>query len=205
MIGRRKVIAVAGAATLARPLAARAEPAVSGFFFANGVGIHYLVQGSAGAPVVLIHGWGLSARLNWEVPGIMAALARNHRVIALDLPGYGSSDKPATPEAYGAAWSEDIGRLLDHLAIGKAHIVGWSMGGMVTLKFAVDYPDRVLSGTLTGMGLMPQGGAMQQTWTRRPDLASRSVANVVVASGMARHRPLGRVRPDVCANKLCEY
>lgn len=110
----------------------------------------------------------------------MAALARTHRVVALDLPGYGDSDKPATPEAYGAQWSEDVGRLLDHLAIGKAHIVGFSMGGIVALKFAVDHPDRMLTGTLVGMGLLQQGGAMQQFWAHRHDLASHSVADLAL-------------------------
>jgi pimeloyl-ACP methyl ester carboxylesterase len=110
----------------------------------------------------------------------MTALARNHRVVALDLPGFGGSDKPETPDAYGVHWSEDVLRLLDHLKIGKAHIVGFSMGGMVTLKFAVDHPDRMLSGTLVGMGLLLQGGANQEDLAREHDPAERSMAELAL-------------------------
>ena len=176
MIGRRTFVAVGGAATLAWPLTATAT---SAFFSANGVKIHYLAQGS-GPPVVLIHGLDGSAEGTWEMSGIMAALARTHRVVALDLPGFGNSDKPATPDAYGVQWSEDVLRLLNHLAIGKAHIVGFSMGGIVAVKFAVDHPDRMLTGTLVGMGLLQEGGVMQQFWAHRHDQASRSVADLAL-------------------------
>jgi pimeloyl-ACP methyl ester carboxylesterase len=178
-LGRRKVVAAAGAATLARLPTARAEAATSAFFSVNGVRIHYLVKGG-GSPVVLIHGRDSSAERTWETPGTMAALARTHRVLAIDLPGYGSSDKPTTPEAYGVQWSEDVLRLLDYLAIQKAHIVGYSMGGIVTLKFAVDHHDRMLTGTLVGMGLLEQGGAEQRSWAQRPDQASRRVAELAL-------------------------
>lgn len=56
-------------------------------------------------------------------------------------------------------WVEDIVLLLDRLNIGKVHIVGYSMGGIVALKFIAEHPDRVLSGILGGMGWLPQGAA----------------------------------------------
>jgi pimeloyl-ACP methyl ester carboxylesterase len=179
VIGRRKIVAIARAATLAWPLAAHARSASSSFFSVNGVKIHYLELGS-GSPVVLIHGLDSSAEGSWQEPGVMAALARNHRVVALDLPGYGSSDKPATGEAYGIQWSEDVGRLLDHLVIDRAHIVGYSMGAIVALKFAVDHPDRMLTGTLVGMGLLPQGSARQQGWAHRHGPAASGVADLAL-------------------------
>jgi serine-type D-Ala-D-Ala carboxypeptidase len=52
--------------------------------------------------------------------------------------------------------------LLDQLNIKKAHIVGYSMGGIVALKFISEHPDRVLSGTLGGMGWLPEGGGLQK-------------------------------------------
>jgi predicted alpha/beta-fold hydrolase len=119
----------------------------SQMFDARGVEIHYLVAGS-GEPVVLIHGLYSSARINWQLPGIIAALAEHHQVIALDLPGYGLSDRPAAPDAYGLQWIEDIALLLDRLNIQTAHFVGYSMGGIVALRFIADHPKRVLSGTL---------------------------------------------------------
>jgi pimeloyl-ACP methyl ester carboxylesterase len=135
----------------------------SGFFEADGVRIHYLVAGS-GEPVVLIHGLGSSAEVTWQWPGTLAALAARHRVVALDLPGHGRSDKPERKEAYGLQMIEDVVRLLDHLDIRKAHVVGYSMGGMVALKLVAEHPDRVLSATLGGMGWLQEGGQLQWVW-----------------------------------------
>jgi triacylglycerol esterase/lipase EstA (alpha/beta hydrolase family) len=136
-------------------------------FEANGVKIRYFVEGD-GEPVVLIHGLYSSADLNWKIPGTVTMLAKNHKVIALDLPGHGGSDKPEKEEAYGAQMSEDVILLLDHLKIKKAHIVGYSLGGMITLKLIADHPDRVLSGTLCGMGWMKEGSPLQKFWEKIP-------------------------------------
>jgi pimeloyl-ACP methyl ester carboxylesterase len=130
-------------------------------FDANGVKIVYSVQGK-GEPVVLIHGWLSSAGINWALPGISALLAKNYQVIALDVRGHGLSDKPAKVEAYGPELVEDIVRLLDHLKIKKAHIVGYSMGGIITAKFLAKHPDRTLSGTLGGAGWLREGSLEQK-------------------------------------------
>src|SRR5437763_12588761 len=79
--------------------AVAAEP-VAGSFDAHGVAIHYTVRGS-GEPVVLVHGLLASGFLNWDLPGVTAAIAKDHRVITLDLPGHGASGKPEKAEAYG--------------------------------------------------------------------------------------------------------
>jgi pimeloyl-ACP methyl ester carboxylesterase len=133
-----------------------AEPA-AGTFDANGVKIRYFVHGE-GEPVVLIHGLFASAWLNWELPGITTAIAKDHQVIALDLPAYGGSDKPEKPEAYGPQLAEDVVLLLDHLNIKKAHFVGYSLGGMITMKLLTLHPERVLSATVGGMGWVQEGG-----------------------------------------------
>ncbi len=119
-------------------------------FDSSGVQIHYVVAGQ-GEPVVLIHGLNASAEVNWGLPGVIAELAKDHQVIALDLRGHGRSDKPRNEDAYGVAIVEDVVRLLDHLHIKRAHIVGYSLGGMVAMKFMVMHPERVLSGTLGGL------------------------------------------------------
>jgi pimeloyl-ACP methyl ester carboxylesterase len=126
-------------------------------FDSRGTKITYFVQGK-GEPVVLIHGWLSSAGINWALPGTSALLARDYQVIALDVRGHGLSDKPMKEEAYGPELVEDIVRLLDHLKIKKAHIVGYSMGGIIAGNFIAKHPDRVLSGTLGGMGWMKAGG-----------------------------------------------
>ena len=140
-----------------------AAPPASLSFDANGVKIHYLLHGT-GEPVVLIHGLYSSAAINWQWPGTLAALARNHLVIALDLPGHGRSDKPDNRAAYGLQMVEDVIQLLDRLNIKAAHIVGYSMGGIVALKLIADHPDRAVSGTLGGMGWLREGSTLQKVW-----------------------------------------
>ena len=134
-----------------------------GKFQAGDVKIAYVMRG-AGTPVVLIHGWLSSAGINWQLPGTMALLARDYQVIALDVRGHGLSDKPTREEAYGEELVQDIVRLLDHLEIEKAHIVGYSMGGVIAANFITKHPYRVLSGTLCGMGWLKAGGVAQHAF-----------------------------------------
>ncbi len=142
------------------------EPA-SRTFDAKGVRLHYLVAGK-GEPVVLIHGLHSSADINWRLTGVFGELAQDHTVIALDLPGHGRSDKPGDDQAYGLQVVEDVVLLLDSLKIKKAHIVGYSAGGMVALKFLAQHPERALSGTIGGMGWLRQGSRLQAFWERIP-------------------------------------
>ncbi|HOZ45322.1 MAG TPA: alpha/beta hydrolase [Candidatus Hydrogenedentes bacterium] len=109
----------------------------------DGVRIHYTDEGE-GEPVVLIHGLAVNADLNWRWPGLTEALARDYRVIALDNRGHGLSDAPDDAAQYGEEQVKDVIRILDRLGIEKAHIVGYSMGGFMTLKLAMEYPDRVI-------------------------------------------------------------
>jgi pimeloyl-ACP methyl ester carboxylesterase len=95
--------------------------------------------------------------MNWDLPGTTSLLAKDHQVITMDVRGHGKSDKPKKEDAYGPELVEDVVRLLDHLKIEKAHIVGYSMGGIIAGNFIVKHPDRVLSGTLGGMGWVKKG------------------------------------------------
>jgi pimeloyl-ACP methyl ester carboxylesterase len=135
------------------PAVGRAE---EGFFDSNGVKIHYVVEGQ-GEPVLLIHGFTANVQSNWAAPGVIKALARDYRVIALDNRGHGKSDKPHDPKQYGTEMVEDPVRLLDHLKIDKAHVVGYSMGATIACKLLVTHPDRLLSVTLGGSGGYREG------------------------------------------------
>jgi pimeloyl-ACP methyl ester carboxylesterase len=137
------------------------KPVISNFE-SKGTKIVYFVQGT-GEPVVLIHGWLSSAGINWALPGISNLLANDYQVIALDVRGHGLSDKPTKEEAYGPELVEDVVRLMDHLKIEKAHIVGYSMGGIIAGNFIARHPDRVLSGMLGGMGWLKEGD-VAQSW-----------------------------------------
>ena len=144
--------------------------------------MRYTIEGK-GEPVVLIHGHYANAQMNWRGPGIIKALARNYQVIALDVRGHGGSGKPKDEEAYGVQMAEDVILLLDHLKIQKAHLVGYSMGGMITMKLLTRHPDRVRSAILGGMGWLSQDSLLQHFWTQLPP-------------------PKGSVTPSTCVRSL---
>jgi pimeloyl-ACP methyl ester carboxylesterase len=154
-------------------------------FDANGVKIAYFVQGE-GEPVVLIHGWLSSAGINWVLPGTSGMLAKEFKVIALDMRGHGLSDKPTEEDAYGQELVEDIVRLMDHLKIEKAHIVGYSMGGIVAGNFLVKHPDRALSGTLGGMAWLKTGGAAQWFFSQIGKKDRDAKAHAVCGKSLAK-------------------
>src|SRR5215207_7618465 len=97
------------------------------------------LEAGFGSPVLLLH--GLGATKASFLPTV-TALADNHRVIAMDHPGFGESDKPF-PAPYDppffASWAES---LLDEMGIERAHVVGHSMGGRVAIEFGLRNPDR---------------------------------------------------------------
>ena len=106
--------------------------------------LYYETAGS-GAPVVLLHG-GFGDRRMWDDQ--LPALLPRYRVIRYDHRGFGRSPQPDT--AYLA--TDDLRRLLDHLGVAKAHLMGNSVGGMVALEFALAHPERVASLVMVASG-----------------------------------------------------
>ncbi len=121
------------------------------FFEANGVRLHY-VEAGQGTPVILVHGLAFNHATEWKLPRVFQKLSKRYRVIALDNRGHGKSDKPYDPSQYGLELVEDVVRLMDHLGIAKAHVVGYSLGGFITLKLALTHPERLLSAAPCGAG-----------------------------------------------------
>ncbi len=156
----------------------------SGSFDSAGVKIAYIEAGE-GPPVILIHGLDSSAQMNWVLPGIFKMLTEHCHVIALDLRGHGDSDRPISEDAYGQPMVDDIINLMDHLKIEKAHIAGYSLGGIIAMKLAVDHPDRVLSANLGGMGWLRQGSELAKVFGR---LGGRAASKTPPAAvhGMAK-------------------
>jgi pimeloyl-ACP methyl ester carboxylesterase len=114
------------------------------FFDSDGVQIRYVDKGE-GEPVLLIHGF--TSRLEfWDTTGVVDALTSNgFRVLAYDARGHGESDKPHAPQLYGEEDVEDALRLLDHLSIERAHVVGYSRGSMIASRLVAQHTDRVRS------------------------------------------------------------
>ena len=122
--------------------------AEEGVFDSNGVKIRYVTEG-AGEAVVLIHGWmadsGMWGRDSSGNTRLDTKNADGFQLIALDCRGHGQSDKPHDPAEYGQKMAADVVRLLDHLKIDKAHLLGYSSGAFIAGWVAAHHPGRVLS------------------------------------------------------------
>src|SRR6266540_2667491 len=118
--------------------------------FHNGpVEIAYLDEGE-GEPIVLVHGFASTKEVNWVHPSWTATLTRaGRRVIAADMRGHGTSAKLYDPADYHTSlMAEDMRALLDHLGLGRADVMGYSMGARITAFLALAHPERVRSAIL---------------------------------------------------------
>jgi pimeloyl-ACP methyl ester carboxylesterase len=125
------------------------------FFDAGGVKIRYIDRGK-GTPIVLLHG-GTSSLDSWVTRGVVDNLEKDFRVIAFDARGHGKSDRPLEAAAYGREQALDVPRLLDHLKIKQAHIVGFSLGSSTVAQLLTLHPERFLTATqVAGAGRSPE-------------------------------------------------
>jgi pimeloyl-ACP methyl ester carboxylesterase len=197
-----------------------AEKPKDGFFqTSDGIKIHYLEAGSPtapGAPVILIHGYTGTAQGNWFSNGIAAALAKRHWVIAIDCRGHGKSDKPHEAEKYGPRMVTDVIELMDHLKIEKAHVHGYSMGGVITAQLLATHPERFITAAFGGSGVAevdpawkakvpadksgddPQEAEARQKLQTNPDRDAQALAAVVAY----RWKPGERTKIDLTKLKL---
>ncbi len=120
----------------------------------DGVEIAFLDEGH-GEPIVLVHGFASTAEMNWVHPGWIATLTRaGRRAIALDNRGHGASGKFYAPAAYHSArMADDVRALLDHLALGRADVLGYSMGARIAAFFALTHPERLRRAIFGGLGI----------------------------------------------------
>lgn len=127
-------------------------------FDSNGVRLAYFDQAGTqpdAEPVLLIHGFASNSAINWVQTGWVSALAgAGYRVIAFDNRGHGQSEKLYGLEDYGAPlMAEDALRLLDHLSIPHAHVIGYSMGARIGAFLALAHEERVQSLVFGGLGI----------------------------------------------------
>jgi pimeloyl-ACP methyl ester carboxylesterase len=131
----------------------------------NGTRLHYVSAGDHGSPILLVHGFPESW---WAFRALLPRLAATHRVIAVDLRGFGDSSH--APGDYGSpAAAEDLHQLIGHLGLGPVHLTGQDISGATVFRLAATHPEDVLSLTgiemgLAGFGLealadVTQGGA----------------------------------------------
>ncbi len=110
------------------------------FIEVGGANTRYLQRGDEGSPVVLIHGLGASAEI-WSAN--IGSLATRHRVYVPDLPGFGRTEKPEWMDYSPGAYSRFLLDFMTALGIGRAALVGHSLGGGVALRAILDDPGRV--------------------------------------------------------------
>ena len=149
---------------------AAAQPAVPAappdqFFDSNGVRIRYVEQGH-GPAIVLMHGYTGTLDRHFLANGVFANLAKDYRVIAMDLRGHGKSDKPHDPKAYGETMAGDVVRLLDHLKIPRAHVLGYSLGAMIAGRLATMHPARLMSVAYVASLPLLEGATYMETFAQ---------------------------------------
>jgi pimeloyl-ACP methyl ester carboxylesterase len=128
-------------------------------------------DGPAGPPVLLLHGWTVSADLNFFA--LYGELAARHRVIALDHRGHGRGMRPRTPFSLEDC-ADDAAAVLTELGAGPAILVGFSMGGAINMLFHHRRPDLVA-------GMVFCGTALEWKATTRDRLLWRGMALLEVA------------------------
>lgn len=129
-------------------------------FTHGNVDVAYRDEGE-GEPIVLVHGFASNAEVNWFYPSWASVLkGAGYQVVALDNRGHGASTKLYDPEKYHIGdMSSDVIALMDHLAIRKAHVMGYSLGARISGYLSLQHPERVHTVIFGGLGMaLVEGG-----------------------------------------------
>jgi pimeloyl-ACP methyl ester carboxylesterase len=154
----------------------------------DGVSIAWEAVGE-GPPVVLVHGFGASRVQNWRIPGWYDTLTGGgYSVVAFDCRGHGESDRPHESSAYSeGAMANDIGLVMRAAGHERALVMGYSMGGSLTLRFAFEHPEQVKAAIVGGVGA--------NYFTRTQDWRA-AIAHGLLANQTASLTPVQRMFRD---------
>lgn len=137
-----------------------------------GTFISYSAEGD-GPPLLLTHGFAATSRM---FTGNLPALARRNQVVTWDIRGHGASGDPADQARYSAqASTNDMAAILDHLAIGRAAVGGHSLGGYLSLAFALAHPERVSALLLIGTGPGFRSDTSRAQWNLAAEHSARNL------------------------------
>lgn len=171
----------------------------------GGIATNYHDVGS-GDPIVLIHGSGpgVTAWANWRLT--IPDLAATHRVIALDMLGFGYTDPEPAAAYTQKAWLDHLRGFLDKLGLEKVSLVGNSFGGAMSLALAASDPERVGKIVLMGSGglEMPLTDGLATVWGYKPSVENmRKVMEVfaynraLLSDDLIEMRYQASVRPGI--------
>ena len=123
-------------------------------FISEDIKIAFEDYGS-GQPVLLIHGFASNGRVNWLETGWVETLVEaGYRAITIDNRGHGLSQKLYDPAYYSARdMAHDAVNLIDHLGLGSACLLGYSMGARISAFASIDRPEKVRAVIFGGMGI----------------------------------------------------
>ncbi|MBB3039282.1 4,5:9,10-diseco-3-hydroxy-5,9,17-trioxoandrosta-1(10),2-diene-4-oate hydrolase [Hoyosella altamirensis] len=151
---------------------------------ASGLRLHYHEAGTEhDEMVVMLHGGGPGASAWSNFGRNIPEFAKRFRVIAVDQPGFGRSDKPTGHPQYFAHSARALGGLFDALNVERAHLVGNSLGGGTAVRFALDNPSR--AGRLVLMG---PGGLSLNTFSPDPTEGVKHLAAFAAPPGPSKEK-----------------
>jgi pimeloyl-ACP methyl ester carboxylesterase len=163
----------------------------------DGMSLAYRELG-LGPTVLLLHGWPTSSYL-WR--NVMPAIAHNNRVVALDLPGFGESDKPVDVRYTFGFFCQAIDGLLAELGVERIAIAGHDFGGPVALRWALDHPAHITGVALLNTLVYPEfPDAIVDFVTRLRDPQAR--AQLTSQQGLARELRRGVIDETVFTHDL---
>jgi pimeloyl-ACP methyl ester carboxylesterase len=152
----------------------------------NGVRLYYEEAGT-GTPIVFVHEFSGDLR-SWEAQ--MRHFSRRYRCVAFNARGYPPSEVPAAAKYSHRLAVDDVANLMRRLGIGRAHIVGCSMGAYTTLQFGLRYPRRALSLTVVGAGAGADP-ARRAGYLKASAATARRFEQGGLAAAMAAYRNAG--------------
>jgi len=173
-------------------------------FLHGPIDIDYLDEGD-GDPIVLVHGIASTKEVNWVLPGWVSTLVKaGRRAIALDNRGHGQSTKLYEPADYHTdKMVEDVCGLLDHLALPRADVLGYSMGAQIGAFMAAHRPARVRSAILGGLGIRLVDGSVDLNDDIAGALEAPSLADVQDPTGRQFRAFAEQTRSDLKALAAC--
>ncbi len=180
------------------------NPGAGGFFETGGIKMYYEVYGE-GKPMVLIHGSGQSIA---DMKAQIDYFSGDYKVLIADSRAHGKSGLGEGDLTY-VQMSKDWSALIEHLDMAPANIVGWSDGGNIGLRMAVDHPQVVAKLATMGSNLQPDESAVQ-SWAVQWVLDTTEEVNKMLASGdtsqdwkvQAEHLRLLREQPNMSLKEL---